>query len=131
MPSYVAGPVSVGDSMLPLTTAGSARLRQAEVEHLHRPVFTHLHVGRLEVPMNDPCSCAAERVGDLPGDRQRLGQRAARRRDAGASVAFDQLHDEEACRPLLPRRKYARCSVIERRQHLRFALEPASRSGSP
>ena len=57
------------------------RLRQAEVEHLHRAVGADLDVRRLEIAMDDALLVRRfERLGDLLRDRQRLGDgnRAAR-----------------------------------------------------
>ena len=57
-------------------STGSERFREAEVEHLDRAVAPHLHVRRLQVAMDDALLVRGlERVGDLPRDRQRLGDR--------------------------------------------------------
>ena len=86
-----AGEVSVGElasATLPVRPAGPPaclrqRLRQAEVEHLHRAVRPDLDVGRLEVPVDDAeVVCRLERLGDLPGDRRGLGQRDGTQGDA-------------------------------------------------
>ena len=88
----IAGVVIVGDCVAFATTpdaAGSSRLRQAEVEHLHRAVVPHLDVGGLQVAVDDPLLVRGfERIGDLLRDRQRLVERhgAAARSDRRASV---------------------------------------------
>jgi hypothetical protein len=58
------------------------RLGETEIEHLHRPVRPHHHIGRLQVAMDDALFvCRLERIGDLPCDRQRLGERDRSTRD--------------------------------------------------
>ena len=67
-----------------------------------------------------------ERLGDLPRDRQRLvaaesGPRAIR---SASVVALDQFEDERVRRRRCPRsRRSPDVRMIERGQHLRFALE--------
>ena len=52
------------------------RLREAEVEHLDDAVGPDHDVGGLQVAMDDALLVSGlERVGDLPRDRQHLGQR--------------------------------------------------------
>ena len=49
------------------------RLREAEVEYLHRAIRPHLDVGGFEIAMDDPLLVRGfEGFGDLPCDRQRL-----------------------------------------------------------
>ena len=77
--------VSVGDceTSARLPTSRSKRLGQAEVEHLHGAVGPHLDVCRLEIAMDDALLVRGfERLGDLPRDRQRLGERKRALRDA-------------------------------------------------
>ena len=78
------------------------RLRQPEVEHLHRAVGAHLDVGRLEIAMDDALLVRRfERLGDLPRDRQRLVERNRPARDAvGERRPFDQLQDERRATPV-------------------------------
>ena len=55
---------------------GAQRLGEAEVEHLDGAVVADLDVGGLEVAMDDALLVRGlERLGDLAGDGQRLGQR--------------------------------------------------------
>ena len=52
------------------------QLREAEVEHLDRPIRPQLDVCRLQIAMNDPARvCGFEGIRDLLGDRQRLIER--------------------------------------------------------
>jgi hypothetical protein len=52
------------------------RLREAEVQHLHRAVRAHLDVGRLEIAMDDALIVRGfERIGDLSRDRADVGER--------------------------------------------------------
>ena len=72
--------------------AGVQRLRETEVEHLHRAVRSHFDVGRLQIAMDDPLLVRGlERVGDLAGDREGVGEResagSTARRDERASVS--------------------------------------------
>ena len=54
----------------------SERLRETEVEHLDRAVGPHLDVRRLQIAMDDAVLVRGlEGVGDLPRDRQSLGDR--------------------------------------------------------
>jgi hypothetical protein len=69
----------------PITLVGTIvvgvfdQLGQPEIEHLHGAVVANLDVGGLEIAMDDPLLVRSlERLGDLPGDGQRLidGNRA-------------------------------------------------------
>jgi hypothetical protein len=99
------------------------RLRQAEVQDLHRAVGPHLDVGRLQIAMDDALSVrGVERVGNLPGDRQRLVERQGAARDApGEVLALDQLHDERVLFDAVNGRDVR---MIEGRERGGFALEP-------
>ena len=72
-----------------------------------------------------------ERVGDLPRDRQRLVERQRPARDAiGQRVALDQLQDERARARRCPRGRRSRdVRMVERGEHLRFALEAGEAFG--
>ena len=49
------------------------RLRQTEVQDLHDTVLAYLHVGGLQITVDDACLVRGlEGVGNLPGDGQRL-----------------------------------------------------------
>ena len=69
---------------------------EAEVQHLDRAVLAHLDIGGLEVAMDDTLLVRGfERVGNLPGDGQRLVERDGPARDPLRQVlALDQFHDE-------------------------------------
>ena len=75
---------------------GLHRLRQPEVQHLHRAVWPKLDVRGFEVAVDDPLLVRGfERVGDLLRDRQRFVERdRAARQPLRQIVAFDQFHDE-------------------------------------
>jgi len=103
-------------------------LRQAEVEDLHSPVPPHLDVRRLQVTVDDPLLVRRlERLGDLPGDRQRIGERHRPARDEDRQVVpVDQLHDQGPHAPrLLEAVDLRDVRMVERRQRLRFAHQPA------
>ena len=78
MPMRVAaGLVRVGDCELSdVSRRRIEDLRQAEVEHFHRPVSTHFDIRGLQVAVNDPVIVGRfERFRDLPGDRPRFIER--------------------------------------------------------
>ena len=63
------------------------RLRQTEVEHLHRAVFANLDVRGFQVAMDDPLLvCGFERVGNLLGNGERFVDRQRPRAMRSASV---------------------------------------------
>ena len=72
------------------------RLREPEVEHLHRAVVADLDVGRLQIAMDDALLVRGfERLGDLLRDRQRFVERNRAARDPLREVlALDEFHDE-------------------------------------
>ncbi len=78
-PLTKAGEVIVGDRDIPFgsfRTVRSIELGEAEVEDLRRTVGADLDVRRLEVPVDDPQIVRCfERLGNLPGNRQRLVDR--------------------------------------------------------
>ena len=93
IPSRVsAGLVIVGD-WADLTTVSSVRrlqrLREAEVQHLHRAIGAQLDVRGLQIAMDDALLVRGfERLRNLPGYRQGLVERnrALRPSDRRASV---------------------------------------------
>ena len=126
-------------------------LGQAEVEHLDGAVRRDLDVGRLEVAMDDAAAVRGfERVGDLPGDRERLVQRKGsspwlagapaprgrsrptptRRAVDGAAhqlrerETLDQLHHDRLGGAVLHAVDRGDVRVVERGQRLRLAREP-------
>ena len=72
-----------------------------------------------------PCSCAASRaVRDLPGDRQRLIERHRSVDAVWQVLARHQLHDERMGPVrVLESVDLRDLRMVERRQHLRFAVE--------
>jgi hypothetical protein len=105
---------------------GRERFGEAEVEHLYRAVGPHLHVGRLEIPMDDAGLVRRRQgVGDLPRDRQRLGDRdRALRQPVGQCRPLDQFEDERL-RParLLEAVNRADVGMVQRGERPGFALE--------
>ena len=103
------------------------RLRETEVEDLHRPVRRDLQVGRLEIPVDDASLvCVLQRLCNVARDRHRLWQ--PDRPDCqslGQRGTFDELHREPAdISGVLDAVNRRDAAVIERREHLGFALEP-------
>ena len=102
------------------------RLREAEVEHLHRAVGPHLDVRGLEIAVDDPLLVRRfERLGDLLRDRQRFVDRNRAARDALRQiVALDQFHHEgvHAAGFLEPVDR-GDVRMIQRRERLRLAFE--------
>ena len=70
--------------------------REAEVEDLHPILRRDLHVGRLEVAMDDPLFVRGlERFGNLVGDGERLVDRHRPAHETFRErLALDQFHDE-------------------------------------
>ena len=87
-PCVIAGVVIVGDCDTFACTPASRcrwlhRLREAEVEHLHRAVGAHLDIRGLQIAMDDALLVRRfERLRDLLRDRQRLVERNRAPRDA-------------------------------------------------
>ena len=113
---------------------GACGLRQAEVEHLHRAVRRDLDVRGLQVAVDDALLVRGlERVGNLPRDRQRLGDRRGRVHAAGSAatrdplrerLALDQLEDQAAhAVRLFDAVDRADVRMIQRGEHPRLALE--------
>ncbi len=127
-PAIVPFAVSVGDSDKSWCRSWCAldRLRQPEVEHLDLAVRRDLDVGRLEIAMDDAALVRRfERVGHLPGDGERLGNRERAGLEAiRERVAFDELHHEEMTPGgFLHSVERGDVRVIERGECLGFALE--------
>jgi hypothetical protein len=128
MPACVmAGVVMVGDiETFDDDDAADSSLGQAEVEHLHGAVVAHLDVRGLQVAMDDPLFVRRfERFGNLPRDRQRLGQRdGAAREPLRQVLALDQFHDErDRAVALFEAVNRADVGMIQRGEHLRLAPE--------
>ena len=129
-PVVIAGDVIVGDWRARPATAGRRlqRLREAEVQHLHRAVRPHLDVRRLQIAMNDALLVRRfERLGDLLRDRQRLVERDRPARDALRQSprprrAPSRAHGRR--RTPRGRRSCAMLRMIQRGEDLRFALKP-------
>ena len=107
-------------------------LGQAEVEHLDLAVRRHLHVGGLQIAVDDALLVRGlERLGDLPRDGDRLGDGQPSPLQAlGQVLPFHQLEDEEgpAVRffEAVDRRDVR---VVERGEQLRFASESGQALG--
>ena len=108
------------------------RLREAEVGDFHLVVRRDLDVGRLQIAMDDPFFVRGfERLHDLMADLQRLFDwHGAALQALGQRFSLDQFHDEEvaAARLLHPIQRRD-VGMIQRGEHLRFALEPRDAFG--
>ena len=107
-PVIIAGDVMVGDAVASTPARGHRfeRLRQPEVEHLHRAVRPHLDVGGLQVAVDDALLVRGfERLGNLLRNRQRFIDGNRPLRDAVRERRpLDQLHHERTrCRPIFSR----------------------------
>ena len=92
-------------------------VRQSEIEQLHDSIWRDLHIGWLQIPMNyAPLVRILQRIGDLQRDLPRVLERQR----AFGRFTLDQLHHE---RPFFNSIYVRDVGVIERSQHLRFALE--------
>ncbi len=124
----IAGVVIVGDNerlLLPHRRSFD-RLRQSEVEHLHRAVRRELDVGRFQVAVNDAGVVRRfERLADLPRHRQRFfnGKRSLGD-PVGQRGSLDNLqHQRLRAAAVFETVDAADVGMTERGQHLRFALE--------
>jgi hypothetical protein len=113
------------------------RLRQPEIEHLHRAVRSHHDVGRLQVAVDDAVLvCGLEGFGDLLGDGQGLvdGNRPAPN-PVRQGLAVHELQDQRADMGRGPSRSFFQAKnrgdvgVIEGGQQLRLALEAGDTLG--
>ena len=120
----------------PGESSPSIALREAEVEHLHLAVGGDLDVRGLQIAMDDAAaralprarrrSAGRSRAPRRPASRRRfrsLGQRPRRRRAPGRGTL-----DPCASSSAVDRRDVR---MIERREHLRFALEAGQRGRRP
>ena len=110
-----------------------ARLRQAEVQHLHDAVGSHLDIGRLQIAMDDPFLVRGlERIADLARDGQRVrGPEASGLNDRVERLALHQLHHERRDPlGLFEAVDLRDVGMIERREQTRFALEPREAIGA-
>ena len=104
----MAGDVSIGecDRIAVRAACRVQRLGQAEVEHLDDAVGRDLHVGRLEIAVDDAALVRRlERLGDLPRDGQRLVERQRPTRDA--------IGERRRPRPAPSRARGRRSPVLE------------------
>ena len=95
MPSNTADTVTV-ETVTSSSAGFREDFRKTKVENLHSARRRNLHVGWLEIPMNDPLVVRClERVGDLPGNVQRLIERDRTSLQAiGERLTVNQLHDD-------------------------------------
>ncbi len=110
-------------------------LRQAEVEHLHRPSARDLDVRGFQIAMNDPLLVGRfEGLGDLLRDRQRLidAESDRARSDRPASSPSTSSMTSARITAGCPRGRgcAAMLRMIQGGEHLGFAREPRERSGS-
>ncbi len=111
-----------------------AQLGQAEVEHLDAAVVGDHHVVGLEVAVHDPLLVGrVNRVGQRDRDVEEPVELETLLADApGRAFAVDQLHREEVdAVGLLDRVDRDDVRVVERRDGLRFALEPLQAITAP
>ena len=128
--SVIAGVVSVGDSDtlagLDEVVPASSALARPKSRTLTVPSGRILTLAGLRSRWTMPRVVRVfQRLGDLPGDRQRLGNRNWSLRDAiGQRRAFDQLHHQRrgAASPL-ETVDGGDVRVVERREDLGFAPE--------
>ena len=109
-----------------LVDRGWRRLRQTEIQQLHRSVGCDLHVARLQVAMDNAFAVGRlESLGELTCDLQRLANRNRSSRESiGERRAFDQLEDQ--CEPavdLFDAVDRGNVGMIERGEQARFAFE--------
>ena len=127
-PACVAIMLSVGEfATFCAAAVGLDRLGQAEVEHLDLAVRRDLQLAGFRSRWTMPFSCAASSASAIcTRDRQRLVERQRPAQQAiGQRLALDQLHDQEmSAVGLLEAVERGDVRVIQRRQDLRFALEP-------
>jgi hypothetical protein len=102
------------------------RLREAEIQDLHRAVCAHFDVRGLEIAVNDPLLvCGFECLRDLFRDRQCFidGNRAARD-PLREIIALDEFHREGGHAPaFFEPIDGSDVRMIERREHFGFALK--------
>ena len=98
------------------------RPREAEIEDLHDPGRRDLDVGWLQVAMHDPVVVRRlQRLGDLPGDWDRVGRRNGTGSDPiGERGALDQLHHQVVLTDVV---KGADVGMVQGRNRASFALE--------
>ena len=125
----IAGVVIVGDidALGDGRRGGLHRLRQPEVEHLHRAVGADLDVRRLQIAVDDALLVRGfERLGDLLRDGQRLVERDRAARDAlRRVVALDEFHHERGhAAAFFEAVDGGDVRMIQRGEDFRFALEP-------
>ena len=126
-PSCVATAVTVAASdCIRLGVISGDGLGQPEVQNLHQSRRGHLDVGGLQIAMDDPALVrGVERIGDLPGHRQRLGNRQRpSRQSIRDRLPLDQLHHQRLdAVGVFDAVNGGDVRMIERRQDARFALE--------
>ncbi len=127
MPSCVAR-VSVGEFMTSTSDddVGSIAFARPKSSTLTVPSGRTFTLAGLRSRWTMPCSCAASSaVGDLPCDRQGLGERNRSLLDAiGKRRAVDQLHDERMRRAaVFEAVDLGDVRMIERGEDLRFAMK--------
>ena len=133
MPASVASLLRVGEFAMLV----DARLRvhglgQTEVQDLHLVVRRDLHVGRLQIAMDDAFFMRGfQRLGNLTRHGEGLLDRhRTTLQPVGERFPLDQLHDEEVTPVgLLHAMKRGDVRMIERGEHPRLAREPGDAVG--
>ena len=111
---------------------GLHRLREAEVEHLHRAVSANLDIRGLQIAMDDALLMRRfQRLSDLFCDGQSFINRDRAARDALREViTLDEFHHEGVHAPgLLEPVNRGDVRMVQGRERLRFALEPCQAFG--
>ena len=114
------------DSRILMTVRFTQDFGEAEVEHLHLVVGGELHVGWLQIPVNDAAVMRGlQGLRDLPSDAERLGNRdPAARNEVREGRPFNELEDEGDARGALLNAVDRRdMRVIQGREQLRLPFE--------
>ena len=103
------------------------RLRETEIEHLHRTRRGQLDVGRLQIAVHDSLLVRGfERLGNLAADTERLIERKSSLGNAVRQCGpFNQFQNERLpASGILDTVNAADVGMTERGQDLRFTREP-------
>ena len=133
-PCRVPPDVTVGECESSALASRPQRLGQAEVEDLDLAVRCDLDVGGLQVAVDDAfVVCGFQRLGDLAA-RERASLRPASgrppTRSASVSPSTSSSTRNRVAARLLEAVDRGDMRMVERREHLRLALEPREPSGS-
>jgi hypothetical protein len=135
IPIAVAGDVKVGEfiACVPDPRRRLDRFREPEIQHLHRAIVADLDIRWLQIAMDDARLVGRlERVDDLAGDRDRIGDRqgAARFEHLGERDAGNQFHDQGThVTGVLDAVDMRDVGMVEGGECLRLALEASEAIG--